>query len=59
MCVCRNNTPPSTSPSPGGISSMADVEAVAAHGLRRVIIGKAIYEQRITLKELEQFILSA
>jgi phosphoribosylformimino-5-aminoimidazole carboxamide ribotide isomerase len=43
----------------GGISSMADVEAVAAHGLRRVIIGKAIYEQRITLKELEQFILSA
>lgn len=39
----------------GGVSSMADVEECARLGLRRVIIGKAIYEQRITLKELSQF----
>lgn len=36
----------------GGISSMADVEECSRLGLRRVIIGKAIYEKRITLKEL-------
>ncbi len=39
----------------GGISSMADIEKLNEEGLRRVIIGKAIYEHRITLKDIEQF----
>lgn len=43
----------------GGISSMADIEQLQQLGLRRVIVGKAIYENRITLKELEQWLLNA
>jgi phosphoribosylformimino-5-aminoimidazole carboxamide ribotide isomerase len=36
----------------GGISSMEDIEAVKQIGCEAVIIGKAIYENRISLKEL-------
>lgn len=36
----------------GGISSMADIHALKTAHLRRVIVGKAIYEGRITLDEL-------
>lgn len=36
----------------GGISSMTDIHALKAAHLRRVIVGKAIYEGRITLDEL-------
>lgn len=39
----------------GGISSMADIERLNDEGLRKVIIGKAIYEKRITLKQIEDF----
>lgn len=39
----------------GGISSMADIERLNEEGLRRVIVGKAIYENRITLKDIEKF----
>ncbi len=38
----------------GGISSMKDIVALSENGLRSVIVGKAIYEGHITLKELEQ-----
>lgn len=38
----------------GGISSTDDLMRLEAMGLRSVIVGKAIYEGRITLKELEQ-----
>lgn len=41
----------------GGISSMGDIERLAELQLKRVIIGKAIYENRITLKDIENFIL--
>ena len=37
----------------GGISSAKDIEEAAAYGLRRVIVGKAIYENKISLSELE------
>ena len=37
----------------GGISSMADIERLDQLGLRSVIVGKAIYEGRITFKDLE------
>ena len=40
----------------GGISSMEDIEELSDKGLRRVIVGKAIYENRITLKDIEKFI---
>lgn len=41
----------------GGISSFADVERAHALGIRAVIVGKAIYEGRITLKDIEQWLL--
>jgi phosphoribosylformimino-5-aminoimidazole carboxamide ribotide isomerase len=43
----------------GGIASMADIERAEELLLRRVIVGKAIYENRITLKEIEQWLLNA
>ena len=36
----------------GGISKIADIETVQAAGCEGVIIGKAVYEGKITLKEL-------
>lgn len=39
----------------GGISSMADIEALEAKALRKVIVGKAIYENRISLKDIERW----
>lgn len=39
----------------GGISSIDDIARLDAMHVARVIVGKAIYEQRITLKQLEQF----
>lgn len=42
----------------GGISSMADIGRLDELGLRRVIVGKAIYENRITLKEIERWSLN-
>ncbi len=38
----------------GGISTLDDIVRLDAMGLRSVIVGKAIYEGRITLKELER-----
>ena len=43
----------------GGIGSMADIEHLNEKNLRKVIIGKAIYENRITLKDIEQWLLNA
>ncbi len=40
----------------GGISCLADIEQLDRIGVTAVIIGKALYEGRIRLKELEQFI---
>ena len=39
----------------GGVSNMGDLETLADMGLFGAIVGKAIYEGRVTLKELEQF----
>ncbi|MBP9986884.1 MAG: 1-(5-phosphoribosyl)-5-[(5-phosphoribosylamino)methylideneamino]imidazole-4-carboxamide isomerase [Bacteroidales bacterium] len=43
----------------GGISSMSDIERLDDAGLRRVIVGKAIYENRITLKQLREWLQNA
>ena len=39
----------------GGISENADIERIEELGLPRVIVGKAFYEGRITLKELAKW----
>jgi phosphoribosylformimino-5-aminoimidazole carboxamide ribotide isomerase len=39
----------------GGVSSLADLEALRASGLAGAIVGKAIYEGRIGLAELASF----
>ncbi|MBO9620808.1 MAG: 1-(5-phosphoribosyl)-5-[(5-phosphoribosylamino)methylideneamino]imidazole-4-carboxamide isomerase [Niabella sp.] len=39
----------------GGVSSIKDLEDLKAIGCSGVIVGKAIYEGRISLKELNQF----
>lgn len=39
----------------GGISCMDDIRALDALGLRKVIAGKAIYENHITLEEIRQW----
>ena len=41
----------------GGISSLADILELNRIGVPRVIVGKAIYEGRVTLKELEDLCL--
>lgn len=40
----------------GGVRNMEDVERVAEIGCTGVIIGKAIYEGRITLKEISEYV---
>jgi phosphoribosylformimino-5-aminoimidazole carboxamide ribotide isomerase len=39
----------------GGISSMKDIEELDALAIYGVIVGKAIYENRISLKDIEKF----
>lgn len=43
----------------GGVSSMGDLDKAAELGLHSVIVGKAIYEGRISLKDLESWLLNA
>jgi phosphoribosylformimino-5-aminoimidazole carboxamide ribotide isomerase len=42
----------------GGISTFNELPKLAEMGCEGVIIGKAIYENKISLKQLEQFIIS-
>jgi phosphoribosylformimino-5-aminoimidazole carboxamide ribotide isomerase len=42
----------------GGVSNLADLDALQAAGCAGVIIGKAIYEGRITLKQLASYMKS-
>lgn len=42
----------------GGISSMHDIAALHEAGIPAVVVGKAIYEHRITLREITDFLLS-
>ena len=42
----------------GGISAFNELPKLAENGCEGVIIGKAIYENKISLKQLEQFILN-
>ncbi|MBR5856429.1 MAG: 1-(5-phosphoribosyl)-5-[Bacteroidales bacterium] len=40
----------------GGVRGLKDITKLNEMGIKEVIVGKAIYEGRITLKELEKFI---
>ncbi|NLK48573.1 MAG: 1-(5-phosphoribosyl)-5-[(5-phosphoribosylamino)methylideneamino]imidazole-4-carboxamide isomerase [Bacteroidales bacterium] len=42
----------------GGVSSIADIDKLQEHRIPAVIIGKAIYEGRIALKDLAKFLSS-
>jgi len=42
----------------GGISTFDELPSLAENGCEGVIIGKAIYEHKISLKQLEQYILN-
>ena len=42
----------------GGISTFKELPKLAENGCEGVIIGKAIYENKISLKQLEQFIIN-
>ncbi|EAQ41457.1 1-(5-phosphoribosyl)-5-[(5-phosphoribosylamino)methylideneamino]imidazole-4-carboxamide isomerase [Polaribacter sp. MED152] len=42
----------------GGISTFEEIPKLAENGCEGVIIGKAIYENKISLKQLEQFIIN-
>ena len=39
----------------GGVSSMADIDGAARRNLPRIIVGKAYYEGKITLKEIQEW----
>jgi len=39
----------------GGVSSIKDLETLAGIGCKGAIVGKAIYEHKITLEELKRF----
>jgi phosphoribosylformimino-5-aminoimidazole carboxamide ribotide isomerase len=39
----------------GGVSSLQDLEALRSAGCHAAIVGKAIYENRISLDELKNF----
>jgi phosphoribosylformimino-5-aminoimidazole carboxamide ribotide isomerase len=43
----------------GGISSMEDIEELAKYNIRSCVVGKAIYENRITIEEIKQWNLKA
>lgn len=43
----------------GGVSSMADIEALAEANVPGVIFGKALYEGRISWEDIEKFILNS
>jgi phosphoribosylformimino-5-aminoimidazole carboxamide ribotide isomerase len=41
----------------GGISTFNELPRLAAMGCEGTIVGKAIYEHKISMKEIEKFIL--
>lgn len=41
----------------GGVSNISDLEKLKEDGLHATIVGKAIYENKISMKELQKFIL--
>lgn len=42
----------------GGVGTMADIEKLSELGVQRTIVGKALYEGHVTLRQITQYILS-
>ena len=59
MGSSKNTAAPGEITVSGGIASMTDIEALDGAGLRSVIVGKALYEGRITLKDLARCLPNA
>ncbi|MFL3661087.1 MAG: 1-(5-phosphoribosyl)-5-[(5-phosphoribosylamino)methylideneamino]imidazole-4-carboxamide isomerase [Polaribacter sp.] len=57
-CTLETNTGALQLIASGGISTFEELPALAKMGCEGVIIGKAIYENKISLKQLEQYILN-
>jgi phosphoribosylformimino-5-aminoimidazole carboxamide ribotide isomerase len=43
----------------GGVSSMEDIKELALYDIRSVVVGKAIYENRISIEEIKEWNLKA
>ena len=43
----------------GGVSSMDDIKELAKYNIRSVVVGKAIYEDRISIEEIKEWNLKA
>ncbi|EAY26412.1 1-(5-phosphoribosyl)-5-[(5-phosphoribosylamino)methylideneamino]imidazole-4-carboxamide isomerase [Microscilla marina] len=54
-CKLKQKFPTMTIIASGGVASMQDIEDLNKEGIDGVIVGKAIYENRIALEELKQF----
>lgn len=42
----------------GGVGTMTDIEKLSELGVQRTIVGKALYEGHVTLRQITQYILS-
>ena len=56
---CAERYPKSRVIASGGVSSAADLPALAATGTASVVTGKALLDGRLTLEEIEQFLQNA
>jgi len=54
-CKLMDRFPDTIFTASGGISCMDDIRRLSDAGVPKVIVGKAIYEGKITLKEIEQW----
>ena len=52
---CAERYPEAEFIASGGVSSIADIHALNATGVTRVVTGKALLDGRLTLQEIEQF----
>ena len=53
--TCATRFPTAEFIASGGVSSLADLEALDRTGVARVVTGKALLDGRLTLEEIEQF----
>jgi len=53
--TCRTRFPNAEFIASGGVSNLADLEALDRTGITRVVTGKALLDGRLTLEEIERF----
>jgi phosphoribosylformimino-5-aminoimidazole carboxamide ribotide isomerase len=57
--TCARRFPDAQFIASGGVSNLADLEALDRTGITRVVTGKALLDGRLTLEEIEQFLRDA